>query len=372
MAPKVLMISPYLDGTGWAHAGIDYILALDYAGIDIVPRPIRFNNLPFQVPERIIDLQSKSAEGCDVVIQHTMPYTMEYCGKLRKNIALFEVETTSFAHRTWPEYINMLDVAWLTSSHAVDTCKRSLVNIPTEVVLHTTDVNKYQKIYSPLDIPATNGEFIFYTISDLNNRKNLASLIRAFHSEFDPTEPVTLLIKATRYGMHPNSVLNELKDLCNQIKAGLHLYPNMESYKSEILVPNIVDDETVYRLHNSCDCFVSSSCGEAWCIPAFDAMGFGKTPIVTNWSGFTDYMTKDTGWLVDCYIQQAFGGNNSIYSGREEWAIIDVLHLRKCMREAYENAELRESKAEAGRERVYDFSYDVIGSKLKEVLESYV
>jgi hypothetical protein len=74
---------------------------------------------------------------------------------------LFEVETTSFAHRTWPEYINMLDVAWLTSSHAVDTCKRSLVNIPTEVVLHTTDVNKYQKIYSPLDIPATNGEFIF-------------------------------------------------------------------------------------------------------------------------------------------------------------------------------------------------------------------
>jgi hypothetical protein len=84
MAPKVLMISPYLDGTGWAHAGIDYILALDYAGVDVVPRPIRFNNLPFQVPERIIDLQSKSAEGCDVVIQHTMPYTMEYCGKLRK------------------------------------------------------------------------------------------------------------------------------------------------------------------------------------------------------------------------------------------------------------------------------------------------
>jgi glycosyltransferase involved in cell wall biosynthesis len=372
---KVLFIGVYRDGTGWAHAAIDYILALDHAGVDVVPRPIRFNALKFPVPERILELEQKSSFGCDIVIQHILPHFMEYNGNFKKNIAMFELESTSFAHTTWPEHINMMNIAWLTSTYAKDICEYSNVSIPTEVVLHTTDVSKYQKQYAPLDIPAVDGEFIFYTIADVNNRKNLSALIRAFHTEFDPSEPVSLLIKATRYGQHPAKVLTELQNHCNQVKAGLKLHSKMEYYKPEILVPNVTDDETVYRLHNTCDCFVMPSCGEAWCIPAFDAMAFGKTPIVTNWSGFLDYMTEDTGWLANCYMQQAFGGSDSfqsIYTGREKWAVVDIEHLGKCMRQAYENEELREQKAEAGKLRAYDFSYDVIGPKLRSKLESYV
>ena len=42
--------------------------------------------------------------------------------------------------------------------------------------------------------------------------------------------------------------------------------------------------------------------GEAWCIPAFEAMLFGNTPICSNDGGpkdFIDPKNKDTGWLVD-------------------------------------------------------------------------
>jgi hypothetical protein len=42
------------------------------------------------------------------------------------------------------------------------------------------------------------------------------------------------------------------------------------------------------------------------------------------------------------------------------------------MRAAYENQELRQSKAEAGKQRAEDFSYDKIGLHLKNILESYV
>jgi glycosyltransferase involved in cell wall biosynthesis len=371
---KILFAGVYSDGTGWGHAAIDYILALDKAGVDVVPRRIKLNNLQFQLPERIIELEARSAYGCDMVIQHILPHFMEYNGHFKKNISLFELETDTFAHTTWPEYINNMDVAWLTSSVATDICKRSNVHIPTEVVLHAMDTSKYQKVYPPLDIPGVGGDFIFYTIADMNNRKNLGALVRAFHTEFDPNEPISLVIKATRYGVHPQQVLKELQEHCNKAKEGLRLHPRMSDYKPEILVPNVVDDETIYRLHNSCDCFILPSCGEAWCIPAFDAMGFGKTPIVTNWGGFTDYMNNDCGWLVNCYMQQAFGGIESMpsmYTGREKWAIVEIEHLRKCMREAYENEELRERKAEAGRKRVEDFSHEVIGSKLRKVLESY-
>lgn len=371
---KVLFTGVYRDGTGWGHAAIDYILALDKVGVDIAIRPIKLNDMQFGIPDRLLELERKSIKGCDIVIQHILPHFMEYNGNFKKNIALFELETDSFAHTLWPEYINNMDVAWLTSSVAKDICKNSNVDISTEIVLHAMDTDKYKKVYPPLDIPGANGDFIFYTIADLNNRKNLGALVRAFHAEFDPDEPVSLLIKATKYGSNPQQCLKELQDHCNQVKQGLRLHPKMEMYKPEILVPNVLNDEVVYRLHNSCDCFVLPSCGEAWCIPAFDAMGFGKTPIVTNWGGFTDYMNNDCGWLVDYYMQQAFGGVDnmaSMYTGQERWAIVDIQHLRKCMREAYENDGIREQKALAGKGRVKDFSHEVIGAKLKKVLESY-
>jgi glycosyltransferase involved in cell wall biosynthesis len=339
----------------------------------VIPRPLRLNNTNFEIPQRIVELEGKTTQGSDIVIQHVLPHMMEYSGHFKKNIALFELETTSFAHNKWAEHINIMDEAWLTSGHAEQICKNSGVNIPTTTILHTTDMSKYSKTYECLDIPNDN-EFTFYTIADMNNRKNISAIIRAYHTEFDPSEPVALLIKMSKYGMTPQATLDELKNHCNQLKQGLKLYPKIDYYKPEILVPNVVDDETIYRLHSSCDCFVSTSCGEAFCYPAFDAMAFGKTPIVTNWSGYTDYINDNTGWLVNSYMQQAFGGTDafqSIYTGHESWAVVDINHLRRCMREAYEDKNLREKKSAAGKQRACDFSYEVIGPKLRKVLESY-
>lgn len=372
MPVKIGFLGVYRDLTGYGHAATDYILALDSVGVDVVARPIKLNELKPVLPERLLQLEQKTLRGCDIVIQHILPHMMEYSGAFKKNIALFELETNSFDRTYWPEYINMMDIAWLTSTHALESCKASNIKIPVELVLHTTDTSKYNVDYPMLEIPQTDGEFIFYTIAEMNTRKNLVALLRAFHSEFDPNEPVSLLIKASRYEIPQAQLLDQLQNYCMQIKQGLNIYPKVAHYKPEILVTNVVDDNTLYKLHNSCDCFVLPSCGEAWCYPAFDAMAFGKTPIVTNWSGFTDYMTSETGWLVDYHMQQAFGGNDSHYSGHEQWASVDIMHLRKCMREAYENKTLREEKAAAGKERAQDFSYKIIGNKLKGLLESYV
>ena len=42
---KVLYLGCYRDGTGWAHSAIDYILSLDAAGIEVVPRFIKLNDI---------------------------------------------------------------------------------------------------------------------------------------------------------------------------------------------------------------------------------------------------------------------------------------------------------------------------------------
>ncbi len=40
---KVLYIGCYRDHTGWGQAAIDYILAMDSVGIDVVCRPLKLN-----------------------------------------------------------------------------------------------------------------------------------------------------------------------------------------------------------------------------------------------------------------------------------------------------------------------------------------
>jgi len=57
---KVLFIGGFRDGTGWGKASQNYILALDRAGINVVPRPIR--TCPtfgrhVDIPERILELE---------------------------------------------------------------------------------------------------------------------------------------------------------------------------------------------------------------------------------------------------------------------------------------------------------------------------
>ena len=92
---KVLYLGYYRDGTGWAKAAQNYILALDSVGIDVVPRYVKLNDINGQIDERISELETKSDKGCDFVIQHLLPHHMDFNGNFKKNIALYVTETDS-------------------------------------------------------------------------------------------------------------------------------------------------------------------------------------------------------------------------------------------------------------------------------------
>ena len=49
---KVLYLGYYRDGTGWAKAAQNYILALQSAGVDVVPRYVKLNDVDGEVPDR--------------------------------------------------------------------------------------------------------------------------------------------------------------------------------------------------------------------------------------------------------------------------------------------------------------------------------
>ena len=372
---KVLYIGVYRDPTGWGEAARQYILSLDAVGIEVVPRPLKLHPEQCRPPERILQLEKNDSAGCDVVIQHLLPHSMEYNGHFRKNIGLFASETDSFRYSHWPEHLNMMDEVWYVNraQRRAGFCN-SGVDFPGFVIPHACDITRFQKSYQPLEKlkEKLDGNFVFYTIGELVRRKNLPALIKAFHLEFDRSEPVSLVIKASKPRMSADEAAKHVDAMCDDIKASLKLHANIHSYHRECVITQRFSEEDMMRLHATCDCFVSPSFGEAWCIPAFDAMALGKTPIVTDCGGFRDYLSNDTGWLVAGREEPVFGEKDTfddLFTGYERWTAVDIDWLRRAMRQAYQDGDLRRQKAEAGIDRAYDFTHEKVGHLMKRYLE---
>lgn len=364
---KVLYAGVYREFGGWAQATRDAILALDSSGVEIVCRPIVFSRRHTKfLPKRIAELENKSAAGCDTIIQHILPNLMEYCGYLR-NVGVYYSETTTIRPSNWPERLNFMDSLWVSNRYMEEAARNSYVTPPISVIPCSTDINKFQRSYKPLPIRPYDNAFLFYSISSTITRKNLEALIKAFHIEFEPYEPVELVVKV--HSEEKNYKQNFMHFL-RQIKENLKL--KKTRYKNEILITEDLSEEDLMRLHATCDCFVSSSYCEAACLPALDAMGMGKTPIVPSWGGFLEYIDDTVGSLIPVKMGPAFGGNGSfdfMYTAEEDWAEIDIRALGKSMREVYENEELRLKKRNAGKEKVYQFDYKTIGNLMKKALE---
>lgn len=366
---KVLYIGHYKESSGWGKAARDYILAMDSVGIDVVPRAFKLNESKPEVPARILELEQKSVEGCTHCIQHVLPHHLDFNGRFKKNIALCVYESFCDELSSWSAKINTMDELWTSSQFSEGTFTTSNVTVPIKIVPHTFDMSVYNKTYEKMTNPELDGNFIFYTIADLNKRKDLFSLIQAFHLAFSPNEPVRLLIKTSKHGMSPENTAKVVMDECAKIKQSMKLYRRIEDYSSEIIVTHDLSNEDIMKIHATCDCFVTTSHGEAWCIPLFDAMAMGKMAVYPE--NVFDFARVETGTMkfeVPTYITPVFGMTDSFFelgSSRENWNQIDIVSLVKNLRDAYESRDIVCDKT-SDIQSLYN--YDTIGNKIKGLL----
>lgn len=371
---KLLYLGVFRDGTGWGEMAINTMMALIETGVEVTARAVKLNNSHnVDLPIQILEAEQKRGGTFDVVIENLLPHSLDYCGKIPQNIAYYCTETSHFRGTNWASRINCMNSAWICNQQGVDASLRSGVKIPIHVVPIACDITKYQRSYQPLSIRDKLGDsFIFYFIGDFNKRKNISALIKAFHLEFDVNEPVNLVIK-TSIGELDNILAREVViSEINRIKESMKLYRSVEQYKQEIFLVGKYTNEEIMRLHASCDCFVCPSYGEAFCIPAFDSMAMGKTPIIPAHTGFLEYMSENYGWLVKSYPEPVYAMHKSdfkeMYNSRETWWGVDIHDLMRCMRSAYENSNVRQAKAMDGRRRAYDFSYQKVGKLMQGIL----
>ena len=300
---------------------------------------------------------------------------LDFNSRFKKNIALYATETSNFKQSSWARKINTMDEAWVINNQMKQASLDSGVDVPIKIIPHASDFSKFEMRHKKIEIPNSEGNFIFYTIADFNRRKNIEAIVRSFHSEFSKNEPVSLLIKTGSEGMNSDTCAASMQSICNEIKEELKIFPDTDSYKEDLIITDYLSEKDIERIHQTCDCFITSSYGEAWCIPAFDAMGFGNTPICSNTGGMADFLKEGGGVLVSGRMEPVTGMLNTIpdmFTAKENWFSIDENELKASMRNIYEmhkNSDPSYSEMKRqGLKSAYEYSHEKIGTLIKEAL----
>jgi glycosyltransferase involved in cell wall biosynthesis len=369
---KVAYLAPYRDGTGYAIAARNYIIAMSRTeGIDIVARPIKMTANSTDIEPEIVEAERNNLDNIDVVIQHNLPQVFEHKDGV-KNIGCFAWETNKVSE-IWKRHLSLMDEIWVFCDYQRDTLRRAGFDTnKIQIVPHTFDLDKYNQDFGKIDYPMFKDRCIFYSIVNMSTRKNIEDTILSYYTAFSGRDNVLLVLKHGSSGS-PEEQQEKMHNIIIGIKQSMRKYDNGSGYPKIITIPGYLRDEQIYKLHNSCDVYVNTSHGESWCIPAFEAMAFGNPIIVPDYGAFKDFVPSQ------CRIKyveiNVFCPDTSIpdgYCGDEFWCQVDTHSVSERMRYAYHKWQDNEINDLVGgdiKEFTKPFGYEKVGQRIKELLD---
>lgn len=184
--------------------------------------------------------------------------------------------------------------------------------------------------------------FRFYYIGAWTGRKNVRGLVLAFAHAFTKDDPVELFLHS------PSASQENFLTAIHSTGMGTRL-PRIRcnfEYKS---------DAAILGLHARSDCFVTATHGEAWNLPAFDAMLAGRHVIATGCCGHDEFLydtsadivpSSPTVASVDIHVVSISNGNGiemravgpQGLDAQSNWREPNLEEMSQSMAHAFQNS----------------------------------
>ena len=100
------------------------------------------------------------------------------------------------------------------------------------------------------------------------------------------------------------------------------------------IINGLVDDDTIQRIHNTCDCYVSFSNSEGVGMGAIEAAMNNKPVIIPKYGGCMEYIK--TPFVISC-SRKPIGYTDFLFTPDLEWGEPSLSDLLKHMKYVYEN-----------------------------------
>lgn len=299
--PLVLWNSPLFDPSGYADEARQFVLGLDALGIPVRAAPIDWipqrAELERADAERLVELLSTPARARAIHVQHI---TGQHFKRARTDVptvgrTMFE---TDGLPAEWVARANELDEVWVPSQFNVETfAEAGVERAKLCVVPGAIDAERWSERVAPLQLQKKRG-FNFLCVCDWIPRKGWDVLVEAWARAFKATDDVALYFHVnSAKGVAPQQIAKELQQHLVQ-----KLRVNPAKLASIQVLARPLSSKEMRALYPACDAFVLASRGEGWGRPYMEAMASGIPTIGTNWSGNTEFMTRDTSFLVDAEL----------------------------------------------------------------------
>jgi glycosyltransferase involved in cell wall biosynthesis len=203
------------------------------------------------------------------------------------------------------------------------------------------------------------GRFLFLAMFDTYSvleRKNPLAVLRAYKQAFPvPGSSTGLVLKFN----NPNPSDPVARAAMEEVVERNDVF----------VIDRVFNRDEVISLVSVVDCFVSLHRSEGFGLSPAEAMYLGKPVVLTNWSGNTDYMTRDNSAAVD-YKLVPLGRDYGPYDARQSWAEPDEASAACWMRRLFEEPGLARDMGARGRETIKnEFSPEAAGVVVARRLE---
>ena len=372
--PKILFVGPLSDFSGYAAVARGYAEALHYTNPNIVTRDLNYDGAKREKNYFERTLADKDTQGVDIVFQHTTPNEM-FPKQGCFNVGAFCWETDRIPE-PWVEQLNKMQLVLVPIDANLEAARRCGVYVPIEKVPYAFNTKKYGEQAVPFHVPGRENAFKILAVCQYSKKKGIDPLLKAYLSEFRP-EDNTLLILKTYFG--PNDGEAETKKMAQIIQVIKNAL-RLEQYPEIQLIHSVMGFTDVRRLYATSDLYCLPSRGEGWGVPHFDALGYGLPAIATKGTGPAEFITPDTGWLVESNKAPCVDmphPHSFMYTAKDNWREPVVSDLMRCMREAHATWSKRKYDATWDKMKVNAAlsikAYDVkkIGPQLNDTIMKY-
>ena len=382
-----------LESSGYGLAAIAYIEALKQVGVEVYWTPLVQTPMGYQpwphaenakqnVDNLIAQCTSNKAsqsllKEClvldspyDRAIIHTVPEywpVLNEPGIVNMGYTVWETDAPP-AH--FPALINQMDKLLVPANFNRTLFKQGGVDIPIEVIPHILIERPKLSVSAHNDFIREHSidhrDFVFYAINEWSSRKAIWILIDCYLQIFSGNDAVTLIVKTSATGPanEQDDQYRNTEDLLGQI---VNKYSNPGKIK---LINTKFSAEQIAALHNTGDCYVSTTHSEGWGLGSFEAAGYGNAVLITGWGGQLDYLKADLAYLIDYKmtgVEDKHGGDS--YTQNQRWAEVDQTHLKKLFSEIVHSPQQAKTRAHQLAEQLrHQYNSQTIGNALRNAL----
>jgi len=241
--------------------------------------------------------ENKDNVNFDVSVQVTIPNEWEDIAPVNIGVTA-GIETTKTS-AVWLEKANMMDRVITISNHSANVFKNTVydgtsvetgdpitLSLTTPIDVVHYPVKTFENV-EELDLNLTTS-FNFLSVQQWSPRKNVPQLVQAFIEQFRDNEDVGLVLKAN---LMKNCILDRRATI-NSMRSQLRQYGE---YKCKIyLLHGYMTEEELNSLytHPKLHAYATTTHGEGYGLPIFEAAYNGMPVLAPDWSGQVDFLYK--------------------------------------------------------------------------------